>query len=217
MRIKFDEQLILLNREMISMGALCEDAISMATKALIDGNMELIPKVKDIEREIDLKEREIESHCLKLLIQQQPVAKDLRQISSVLKMLTDMERIGDQSVDIVEIISLGNITIADNKLRIRDMATATIKMVKQSIDAFVDNNIELAHGVIAYDDVVDELFNEVKRALIHQFGKSERAMEYAIDILMIAKYFERIGDHAVNIAEWVVFSVTGKHKDGDLR
>lgn len=216
MRIKFDEQLVLLNKEMISMGALCENVISLASKALVDGNLELVPQVRCLERKIDQKERVIEGLCLKILIQQQPVASDLRQISSVLKMLTDMERIGDQSVDIAEIISMGNVTTTDDKLNIGDMAAATIKMVKQSIDAFVQEDIELAQGVIAYDDVVDELFDKVKNSLKYHLGKSEANMEYVVDILMIAKYFERIGDHAVNIAEWVVFSVTGKHKNGDL-
>ena len=211
MRNKFDEQLELLNTELIEMGAMCEHAIANAAKALTEGKIELANKAVIIDEEIDRKERDIESLCLKLLLQQQPVAKDLRQISSALKMITDMERIGDQAADISEIIKLANIKACDNTLHIGEMARATIQMVTDSVDAYVKRDLELAQSVIAYDDVVDRLFDTVKGELIALIGKDTANGEYAIDVLMIAKYFERIGDHATNIAEWVEFSITGTH------
>lgn len=211
MRNKFDEQLDLLKTQMIQMGALCEEAIASATKALIKGDIELAKKVITTDEDIDLKEKEIESICLKLLFQYQPVARDLRQISSALKMITDMERIGDQAADISEIIMLANIKAANNTSHIADMAKATIKMVTDSIDAYVQQNLKLAKAVIDYDDVVDNLFNDVKADMIRLINEDTENGEFAIDLIMISKYFERIGDHATNIAEWVVFSITGKH------
>ena len=213
MRTKFDEQLDLLKTQMIQMGALCEEAIASATKALINGDMELAKKVITKDEDIDHKEKEIESICLKLLLQFQPVARDLRQISSALKMITDMERIGDQAADISEIIMLANIKAANNTSHIADMAKATIKMVTDSIDAYVQQNLNLAKEVIDYDDVVDNLFNEVKADMIRLINEDTENGEFAIDLMMISKYFERIGDHATNIAEWVVFSITGKHME----
>jgi len=214
MRNKFEEQLALLNQELIAMGALCESAIETVSRSLIEGGPSLAGKVDAIEEEIDQKERDIESLCMKLLMQQQPVAKDLRLISAALKMITDMERIGDQASDIAEIVKLSNISRADDAVQIRDMADATIKMVTDSIDAFVKKNVALAESVIAYDDVVDSLFDQVKATLISHFSGGVEVAEHTIDTLMTAKYFERIGDHAVNIAEWVVFSITGNHKGG---
>ena len=211
MRNKFDEQLDLLKTQMIQMGALCEEAIASATKALINGDIELAKKVITKDEDIDHKEKEIESICLKLLLQYQPVARDLRQISSALKMITDMERIGDQAADISEIIMLANIKAANNTSHIADMAKATIKMVTDSIDAYVQQNLKLAKAVIDYDDVVDNLFNDVKADMIRLINEDTENGEFAIDLIMISKYFERIGDHATNIAEWVVFSITGKH------
>ena len=212
MRNRFDEQLAALNRELIEMGALCEDVISLSSKALINGDVEAAKRVAPLDGEIDQKERTIETMCLKLLLQQQPVARDLRQISAALKMITDMERIGDQAEDIAEIIGfLGGRTGRDCA-HIGEMAAATIRMVTESVDAFVKRDMALANEVIAYDDVVDELFDKVKASLISMIAENPEEGEYALDLLMIAKYFERIGDHAVNIAEWVVFSVTGKHK-----
>ncbi|GAE88460.1 MAG TPA: phosphate signaling complex protein PhoU [Fervidobacterium sp.] len=211
MRNKFDEQLDLLKTQMIQMGALCEEAIASATKALINGDIELAKKVITTDEDIDHKEKEIESICLKLLLQYQPVARDLRQISSALKMITDMERIGDQAADISEIIMLANIKAANNTSHIADMAKATIKMVTDSIDAYVQQNLKLAKAVIDYDDVVDNLFNDVKADMIRLINEDTENGEFAIDLIMISKYFERIGDHATNIAEWVVFSITGKH------
>ena len=208
MRSKFDEQLAELNEELIRMGALCENVIAMSAKALLDGDMELANKAAEYDSEIDQKERDIVTLCMKLILQQQPVARDLRTISAALKMITDMERIGDQSADIAEIVTMAHITASDETLHIGEMARAVIKMVTESIDAFVKRDVVLAHSVIAYDDVVDGLFDAVKRALTERF-QAGGEMEYALDLLMIAKYFERIGDHATNIAEWVLYSVTG--------
>ena len=190
------------------MGALCENVIAMSAKALLDGDMALANKAAEYDSEIDQKERDIETLCMKLILQQQPVARDLRTISAALKMITDMERIGDQSADIAEIVTMAHITASDETLHIGEMARAVIKMVTESIDAFVKRDVALAHSVIAYDDVVDGLFDAVKRALTERF-QAGGEMEYALDLLMIAKYFERIGDHATNIAEWVLYSVTG--------
>lgn len=212
MRKSFDEQLELLNRELIAMGAMCESAIALSAKALLEGDMGLAGRVSELEAEIDRKEREIEQLCLKLLLQQQPVAKDLRLISAALKMITDMERIGDQARDIAEIVTMANIRATGERLHVGEMARAAIKMVTDSIDAFVKQDIALAESVIAYDDVVDGGFDRVKSALIALFLRPDADAEYAMDLLMIAKYFERIGDHATNIAEWVVFSITGLRK-----
>ena len=211
MRNRFGEQLERLHVEMIQMGALCEDAISAAAQALMKGDEDLARAAGEAEREIDQKEREVENLCLKLLLQQQPVARDLRQISAALKMITDMERIGDQADDISEIIIyLGGRTAEHDDL-LRSMARATIKMVTESVDAYVKHDTILAEKVIADDDTVDDYFEQVKRALIGKIAANPDDGEYALDLLMIAKYFERIGDHAVNIAEWVIFSITGVH------
>lgn len=213
MRSKFDEQLELLNRELIQMGALCEKAIATAAKALEEGDIEIAGKVPELSAEIDQKERDIETMCIKLLLQQQPVAKDLRVISSALKMVTDMERIGDNSDDIAEIMTMENVFLSGSLLPIQDMAKATIKMVTRSIDAFVKRDIHIAQQVIDYDDVVDGLFNEIKADLIKDFGNPEANGEKFLDLLMIAKYLERMGDHAVEIAKWVNFSITGKKEN----
>ena len=195
------------------MGALCENAIAMSAKALNEGDVSLAGGVFDYSTQIDQKERDIEAMCMRLLLQQQPVAKDLRVISSALKMVTDMERIGNNSGDIAEIVTMQHISSAHDKLNIHEMAVATIKMVTDSIDAFVNNDVELAKSVTAYDDVVDGHFDRVKKQLISYLGQSEADGEYALDLLMIAKYLERIGDHAKNIAEWVLFSILGHHPD----
>ena len=211
-RSRFDEQLELLNRELIEMGALCEQAISMAARALMSGDTKLAAQITPLDGEIDQMERDVESRCLKLLLQQQPVAKDLRQVSAALKMVTDMERIGDQASDIAEIIGFLHGRGGEDCAFIGQMGEATIRMVSDSIDAFVRRDIKLADEVIAHDDIVDAYFLKVKTALIQYIAASPDDGEYALDLLMIAKYFERIGDHAVNIAEWVLFSVTGVHK-----
>ena len=196
------------------MGALCEKAIADSAKALAQGDARMAESVPDLSCQIDRKEREIEAMCLKLLLQQQPVATDLRVISSALKMITDMERIGKQSADIAEIIALANIKDTDDTDDIHDMAVAVMKMVTDSIDAFVEKDAAVAKAVIKYDDVADGLFNKIKKMIIVHLGRPEADSEYAIDLLMIAKYLERIGDHAVNIANWVLFSITG-NKEGE--
>lgn len=212
MRSRFDEQLEVLNKKMIEMGAECERLISLSSEALLTGNVKDIKQVEADGQRIDELEREIESICLKLLLQQQPVAKDLRFISAALKMITDMERIGDQAEDIAEIIQYLNRGASDECDEIRGMAEATIKMVTESIDAFVKCDLNLAKSVAEYDDIVDNAFVRIKQSLISMISSGKKDGEYALDILMIAKYFERIGDHAVNIAEWVEFSLTGVHK-----
>lgn len=209
MRSRFDEQLDLLNKEMITMGALCENAIAMSAKAVAEGDLALTESIPALAEQIGQKEREIESLCLKLLLQQQPVAKDLRIISSALKMVTDMERIGHQSADIAEIVRMANLKVGGDTEEVRNMALAVIKMVSESIDAFVKKDDDMAQAVIAYDDVVDDCFDRVKNLLIDRFSQPEADGEQTIDLLMVAKYFERIGDHAVNIAKWVEFSITG--------
>lgn len=213
MRSKFDEQLNMLHRELITMGALCENAIADSAKALVDGDIHKAESVPELAARIDQKEREIESMCLKLLLQQQPVATDLRVVSSALKMITDMERIGKQSADIAEIVTLANIKNTHDTDDIHNMAVAAMKMVTDSIDAFVHKDAGAARAVIDYDDIVDGFFDKIKRTIIDYFSRPEPDSEYAIDLLMIAKYLERIGDHAVNIANWVLFSITG-NRDG---
>ncbi|MBE6857721.1 MAG: phosphate signaling complex protein PhoU [Ruminococcus sp.] len=213
MRSRFDEQLNILNTEMIEMGAMCEEAIALASKALTTGDVTLAENVSAISSDIDHKERDIESRCMKLLLQQQPVARDLRQISATLKMITDMERIGDQAEDIAEIITYLEGRTAEETVHIRDMASETISMVTDSVDAYVKKDTELAKSVIVHDDKVDEYFDRIKGSLIKMIAENPENGEYALDLLMIAKYFERIGDHATNIAEWVIFSVTGEHKN----
>ena len=213
MRNRFDEQLFELNREIIEMGAMCEEAIAMAAKALRTGDMELAHKVKENGSNIDQKERDIESRCMKLLLHQQPVARDLRQISAALKMITDMERIGDQAEDIAEIILFLKGHTMEGVETVEDMARETIKMVTESIDAFVKKDVALAESVLSYDDVVDDYFDKMKCDIIKLIAENPADGEFALDLLMISKYFERIGDHATNIAEWVIYSVTGVHKE----
>lgn len=213
MRSRFDEQLALLNKKMIEMGALCEQIIAVSANALLHGNPVNQKKVEEIGPEIDHMEREIEAICLKLLLHQQPVARDLRQISAALKMITDMERIGDQAEDIAEIIPYLNGRTGEECEDIRKMAETIIEMVTDSIDAYVKQDLSLVKNVFQKDDIVDECFSNVKKALIRVIAENAKDGEYAIDLLMIAKYFERIGDHAVNIGEWVEFSVTGVHKE----
>ena len=213
MRNRFDEQLYELNRELIEMGAMCEEVIASAAKALSNGDLELARKVKESGSAIDQMERDIEGRCMKLLLHQQPVARDLRLISAALKMITDMERIGDQAEDIAEIVLFLNGHTMEGVKRIEDMARETIRMVTESVDAFVKKDIALAEQVICYDDTVDALFSAMKDDIIDLLAKNSADGEFALDLLMIAKYFERIGDHATNIAEWVIYSVTGKHKE----
>ena len=213
MRNRFDEQLFELNREIIEMGAMCEEAIASAVKALTTGDMELAGRVKANSSAIDQMERDIEGRCMKLLLHQQPVARDLRLISAALKMITDMERIGDQAEDIAEIVTFLNGHTMEGMELIEEMARETIEMVTESVDAFVEKDVELAQKVIDQDDIVDDYFSKVKCGIITLITENHADGEFALDLLMIAKYFERIGDHATNIAEWVIYSVTGKHKE----
>ncbi|MCM1126411.1 MAG: phosphate signaling complex protein PhoU [Lachnospiraceae bacterium] len=215
MRSRFDEQLATLNKELTQMGAMCEEAIAIASSALVMGDAKLTDKVFTLDGEIDQMERTIETLCLKLLLQQQPVAGDLRQISAALKMITDMGRIGTQAGDIAEIITFLDGRTGEECEQIRFMAEAASRMVTESIDAYVKQDVGLAGRAIERDDVVDDLFLQVKSSLIKLIAENHADGGYALDLLMIAKYFERIGDHAVNIAEWVVFSVTGVHKGAD--
>lgn len=212
MRSYFNDQLSILNTELITMGALCEDAISGAVKYLTLDDEELKMGVSETEKQIDRKERDIENLCIKLLLLQQPVAGDLRKISSALKMISDMERIGDQAADITEMAHFVNKSGYRGKVHIEDMAKAAINMVTESIDSFVKSDMELAGKVMRDDDKVDELFLKVKNELIDTAAENRKNAEALIDLLMIAKYLERIGDHAVNIAEWVVYSITGEKK-----
>ena len=212
MRNKFDSQLEKLILELITMGALCEDAISASVKGFLDDDDALCQKAVETEDEINRKERDIESICMKLLLEQQPVARDLRVISSALKMISDMERIGDQAYDIAEIAKFIKNSNVKSKIHIKDMAAAATKMVTDSVDSFVKKDVELARAVMAYDDKVDNLFNCVKDELVQLITEDKANGEFCIDLLMIAKYLERIGDHAVNIAEWVEYSITGTHR-----
>jgi len=212
MRNRFDLELETLNNELIEMGILIENAIERAVEALVKQSTDLAEQTLEIEQDIDDKERMIEQHCMRLLLQQHPVATDLRLISAALKIITDMERIGDQAADIAQItIRLVGQEYIKNLYDIQKMAQETIKMVKDIIDAFVVRDINAAAAIIAYDDVVDDLFNLVKEELIDLIREDPNNGEQAVDLLMIAKYFERIGDHAVNIAQWVVFAISGYH------
>ena len=211
MRSKFDEQLNNLNNELIKMGALCEEAISGVTKLLIDNDHKMKDSVFEADKEIDRKERDIETLCMRLLLHQQPIASDLRLVSSALKMISDMERIGDQASDIAEMAEYVNCSGLQSEIHIADMARATIKMVTDSIDSFVKKDVDMAHSVIEHDQIVDDLFDKIKGELIRAIEQKSANAEELCDLLMIAKYFERIGDHAENIAEWVIYSITGRH------
>ena len=217
MRRKFEEQLAELNNALIEMGVIVKKAITATNKALIEQDTALAEKIIASDDEIDEKEKEIENLCLKLLLQQHPVARDLRLVSSVLKIITDLERIGDHASDISELtILLAGKPYIKKLEHIPRMASETMKMVTESIEAFVAQDKELAARVIAHDDVVDELFAKVKKDLILLIKERADCGDQAIDLIMIAKYFERIGDHATNIAEWVVFSLTGMHKNSKI-
>ena len=212
MRTNFDKELDLLNKELIKMGSLVEDKIKAAVEALINRDANLAKNIIERDIEVDNMERDIESKCLKLILRQQPVAGDLRLISSILKMITDLERIGDHAQDISEIsLLILNEKYIKELTHITQMAEVVIYMVKRSIDAFVNHDMDLAHEVIKLDDKVDYLFDIIKDELILLIREDADNGEQAINFLMIAKYFERIGDHAENIAEWVVFSITGEH------
>lgn len=213
MRSRFDQQLALLNRELTLMGALCEDILSKVSQSMMDWDPDLKKNIQPVAQEIDQKERDIEALCLKLILHQQPVARDLRVISAALKIITDMERIGDQAEDIAEIITYLGGRTGDTHTQIQKMARAAIGMVVDSVDAYVRKDLALAEKAIQEDDVVDNYFTTIKKDLIAWIAQQPQDGEYALDLLMIAKYLERIGDHATNIAEWVIFSITGKHEE----
>ena len=215
MRTRFDRQLELLHVELIKMGDLCEEAITLACDLLETQERNRQQKVFALESEIDAKEREIEDICMRLLLQQQPVARDLRLISAALKMISDLERIGDQAADISDLAPYIANSDIKSKVQIHDMAKATIRMVTGSVDAFVNNDLEQAGKVIASDDIVDDLFNKIKEEILVSICDKKEDIKAALDILMAAKYFERIGDHAVNVAEWVEYSITGIHQSSE--
>lgn len=211
MRSKFDEQLHLLNQEMMQMGSMIEDSIQKAINALIDQNVELAKKIMDNDTQIDHEQKKIENLCFNLLMQQQPVAKDLRVISAAMKMVTDMERIGDHAADISEMtILMSKTPYVPNLEHINRMASETVQMLIRSIEAYVEKDMKKAVEVIASDDIVDDLFDKNKAELIEQIQREPQSAESAADMLMVAKYFERIGDHATNIAEWVIFALDDK-------
>ena len=211
MRSKFDEQLQLLNQEMMQMGSMIEDSIQKAINALIDQNVELAKKIMDNDTQIDHEQKKIENLCFNLLMQQQPVAKDLRVISAAMKMVTDMERIGDHAADISEMtILMSKTKYIPNLEHINRMASETVQMLIRSIEAYVEKDMKKAVEVIASDDIVDDLFDKNKAELIEQIQRKPQSAESAADMLMVTKYFERIGDHATNIAEWVIFALDDK-------
>ena len=211
MRNLFDSQLNTLHRKLIEMGSACETAIDLAVRALLEGNADIAHEAASHDREIDQMERDIEAICLKMLLQQQPVARDLRQISAAMKIITDMERIGDQAEDIGEIVPFLNGRTGVECEDIRLMAETAQQMVRSSIDAYVNQDMALVKKVISMDDIVDDAFDRTKETLIHMISCNREDGQYCLDLLMIAKYLERIGDHATNIAEWVAFSITGQH------
>ena len=214
MRNRFDRQLVQLNDEMIEMGSMIEKAIQQAITALIKQDTDAARKIIEYDEDIDQQEKTIENLCLKLLLQQQPVARDLRVISSALKMITDMERIGDHASDISEMAILMADKPYIKKLEhIQEMAKEASVMLVNSIEAFVNKDVKQAHEVIVKDDVVDNLFETIKNELIAMIHKNPDVGDQAMDLLMVAKYLERIGDHACNIADWVIFSITGSHED----
>lgn len=213
MRDKFGKQLLQLNTELITMGALCEEAITNAVKYLIDSDEDSKIKCLEADKQIDKKERDIETLCIKLILQQQPIARDLWIVSAALKMISDMERIGDQASDIVEIAPYIQQKGTLSETHIKEMGEAVAKMVSESVESFVKTDIDMAYVAIEHDSIVDKLFDNVKQELVKSITEGHSNAEELVDLLMIAKYLERIGDHAENIAGWVVYSITGKHEE----
>ena len=213
MRNLYQEQLWNLNQELIQMGAACEEIIDLAAQSLTAYSEQLEEKTAQVGAVIDESERTIETVCLKLLLRQQPVAKDLRQISAAMKMITDMERIGDQAEDIVDLIPKMSKNAEGNCTLLQEMAKAAQTMVTAAVDAYVKQDLGLAKKVMGDDDIVDNYFNQIKSSIITMIADNTGDGEYALDLLMIAKYFERIGDHCTNIAEWVEFSITGVREE----
>lgn len=217
MKTHLDDQLDILSQHLLEMAMMIENAISSAAKALSERDVELAEKAIAYDSNVDQKEKEIESHCLRMLLQQQPVAGDLRTVSAALKMITDMERIGDQAADLAAIVR--QLPAQGDRLPMRhipEMAQTAVKMVRQSIQAYVGENMELARQVLEMDDIVDGLFVKVRQDLLQTIRSREDSGGEALDLLMAAKYLERIGDHATNIAEWVIFSASGIYKDAPL-
>ena len=216
MRDAFLKQLEELHKMLAEMGSLCEDMIDGTYEALMNMDRDQAAKILAADANVDLKERDIESKCLKLLLEQQPVASDLRTISSTLKMITDLERIGDQAGDIAEIIKTTDLLQPVKATRLEEMAKAVASMVRESIESFTNADLKKTKEVIAYDDVIDGLFDEVKKELADGILNGEATQEQILDTLMIAKYYERIGDHATNIAEWSEYAITGVHRNSEL-
>lgn len=210
MRKTFDQQLQTLHEEMSYMGSLCEDAIQITVDGLLKGDSQRLKTINNMMTQITQQERSIENICLKLLMQQQPVASDLRVISSSLKMVTDMERIGIQACEIAEIITVGNALQVSNKVDFETLSNEVTNIVRMSLQAFSEKNLELANEVVSYDDVIDKLFGEIRDELVAKLKQANGDAESFVDMLMIDKYMERIADHAVNIAKWVKFSITGE-------
>lgn len=215
MRRELVKQLNRLYVELIKMGSLCEKAISLSAELLVKKSDSIMKEVFEVDMEIDGKEKEIESFCMMLLLKQQPVAKDFREVSAALKMVSDLERIGDQAADIADLSRYIRGENIHGLLHINDMAASTVTMVTESVDAFVKGNLELARKVIQDDDIVDGLFKRVRGELIQMIQEKQIEAETALDLLMAAKYLERIGDHAVNLAEWVEYSITGERKNNE--
>lgn len=212
MRPLFDEQLETLNEDMTRMGMFCETSIRTASDALIRHDLKEAAQLSEYESQAGQMRSSIENTCLQLLLQQQPVARDLRRISAALKMVTDMNRIVVQSEDIAEIVTMNTITVLPERLPVKSMSEHVIGMVSRSIDAFVRNDISLAQSVIDDDDIVDGEFDETRVILTQMLQLPDTDGNAVLDLLMVAKYLERIGDHAVNIGRWVLFSITGRHE-----
>ena len=216
MRDNYLKKLEQMQKELLEMGMLCEEAIQKTYRLLVSEQEreELVKAIDVLEREIDAKERRIEADCIQLFLQQQPVASDLRLISSALKMITDLERIGDHATDIAEILETGSIKVPVKDIDLAKMAEIAMDMINRSVESYVQKDLEMARAVINRDDVLDELFINVRKEIIRCSAEGIYTNDQTLDLLMIAKYYERLGDHATNVAEWVEFSLTGKHRNG---
>ena len=216
MRENYQKKLEQMQRELLEMGMLCEEAIQKTYRLLASEQEreQLVKSIDVLEREIDAKERRIEADCIQLFLQQQPVASDLRLISSALKMITDLERIGDHATDIAEILETGSIKVPVKEIELTKMAEIAMDMINHSVESYVQKNLEMARAVISRDDELDALFVDVRKEISRCSAEGIYTNDQTLDLLMIAKYYERLGDHATNVAEWVEFSLTGKHRSG---
>ena len=216
MRDNYLKKLEQMQKELLEMGMLCEEAIQKTYRLLVSEQEreELVKAIDVLEREIDAKERRIEADCIQLFLQQQPVASDLRLISSALKMITDLERIGDHATDIAEILETGSIKVPAKDIDLAKMAEIAMDMINRSVESYVQKDLEMAREVIDRDDVLDELFINVRKEISRCSAEKIYTNDQTLDLLMIAKYYERLGYHATNVAEWVEFSLTGKHRSG---